>query len=77
LLERVGEQALSVLGDEELHAPWLLWSEVPAALRAMAFRQEISHSLAKTALVWRRTHQLGFVITPAELQHARDYPAEP
>lgn len=40
-LERLGAEVLGTLGDEQLVAPWLLWSEVPAALRAMTFRAEI------------------------------------
>jgi hypothetical protein len=39
-LDRVGEQAVSALG--ELIAPPLLWSEVPSVLHELAFRGEIS-----------------------------------
>lgn len=49
-LERLGVEALNALGDEQLVAPWLLWSEVPAALSAMTFRAEISHELGQAAL---------------------------
>ncbi len=49
-LERFGIQALDTLGDELLVAPWLLWSEVPAALSAMVFRAEISRELGEAAL---------------------------
>lgn len=49
-LEQPGVKALSALGDEQLVAPWLLWSEVPAALSAMVFRAEISRELGEAAL---------------------------
>jgi predicted nucleic acid-binding protein len=49
-LERFGVTALDALGDEQLIAPWLLWSEVPAALSAMVFRTEISRELGESAL---------------------------
>jgi predicted nucleic acid-binding protein len=49
-LERFGIQALDTLDDEQLIAPWLLWSEVPAALSAMIFRAEISRELGEAAL---------------------------
>jgi predicted nucleic acid-binding protein len=49
-LERFGVAALDALGDEQLVAPWLLWSEVPAALSAMVFRGEISRELGESAL---------------------------
>lgn len=50
LLERLGVQALTTLGDEQLVAPWLLWSEVPAALSAMVFRHDISRELGEAAI---------------------------
>jgi predicted nucleic acid-binding protein len=50
VLERLGVQALAILGDEQLTAPWLLWSEAPAALSAMVFRSEISRELGEAAL---------------------------
>jgi len=49
-LERFGAKALDMLGDEQLVAPWLLWSEVSAALSAMVFRTEISRELGESAL---------------------------
>lgn len=49
-LERFGVKALDKLGDEQLVAPWLLWSEVTAALSAMVFRAEISRELGESAL---------------------------
>ena len=49
-LDRLGEQADSALGGEELVAPCLLWSEVPSVLSEMAFRGEISRDLATQAL---------------------------
>ena len=129
-LERLGVQALDALGDEQLIAPWLLWSEAPAALSAMIFRAEISRELGEAALgrldsidvepshpddlideawriakeygwaktydaeyvalakilgcrlvtldgpLWRRTKDLGFVVTPDELKPAPDPPAD-
>ena len=50
-IDRVGEQASAALADGgELLAPPLLWSEVPSVLHAMAFRREISHTLAEQGL---------------------------
>jgi predicted nucleic acid-binding protein len=49
-VERFGATALDALGDEQLVAPWLLWSEVPAAISAMVFRSEISRELGESAL---------------------------
>jgi hypothetical protein len=49
-LDRLGEQANSALGSEQLVAPCLLWSEVPSVLNEMAFRGEISRDLATQAL---------------------------
>ncbi len=46
-LDRFGTQAL---GEEQLIAPCLLWSEVPSVLSEMAFRGDISRQLAKQAL---------------------------
>lgn len=128
-LERLGAEALGTLGDEQLVAPWLLWSEVPAALSAMIFRAEVSHELGEAALerldaidveprhpdsliveawriakergwaktydaeylalaqllgcrlvtldgpLWRATRQLGYVVTPEELQSNAEEPS--
>jgi predicted nucleic acid-binding protein len=50
-LDRIGERAGEALGnDGDLIAPVLLWSEVPSALHEMAFRGEISSTLAELAL---------------------------
>lgn len=49
-LDRAGEQADRVLGEERLIAPPLLWSEVMSVLNEMAFRGEISKELALQAL---------------------------
>jgi predicted nucleic acid-binding protein len=49
-LGRLGAKALDMFGDEQPVAPWLLWSEVPAALSAMVFRTEISRELGEPAL---------------------------
>lgn len=58
-LERLGATALDALGDEQLVAPWLLWSEVPAALSAMVFRGEISRELGESALKRLATIKVG------------------
>ncbi len=50
LLDRVGEDGLAVLGEQELVAPPLLWSEVPSVLHELAFRGEISGGLSERAL---------------------------
>jgi predicted nucleic acid-binding protein len=50
-LDRIDrQQASEALGDEELVAPSLLWSEVPSVLHELAFRAEISRKLAGWAL---------------------------
>lgn len=49
-LDRIGAGATDALGQEELVAPPLLWSEVPSALHELAFRGEISRALADWAL---------------------------
>jgi len=49
-LDRIGEQADEALGEEELVAPPLLWSEVPSVLSEMAFRGTISRGLAGQGL---------------------------
>ncbi len=49
-LDRIGAGATDTLGQEELVAPPLLWSEVPSALHELAFREEISQALADMAL---------------------------
>ncbi len=49
-LDRIGDSASDTLGDEQLVAPPLLWSEVPSVLSEMAFRGEISRELAEQAL---------------------------
>jgi predicted nucleic acid-binding protein len=65
-LDRLGEQATSALGGEQLVAPCLLWSEVPSVLNEMAFRGEISRDLATQAL----ERFLAGKIHVAERQHA-------
>ena len=50
-LDRIGEQASKALGDDgDLIAPPLLWSEVPSVLHEMAFRDDISSTLAELGL---------------------------
>lgn len=49
-LDRIGEDAHVALGEAELVAPPLLWSEVPSVLHEMAFRNEISETLGERAL---------------------------
>lgn len=46
-IDKAGERAL---GDADLIAPPLLWSEVPSVLHAMAFNRRISFDLAERAL---------------------------
>jgi predicted nucleic acid-binding protein len=48
-MERLGADARTALHEDDLVAPWLLWSEVPAALSQLAFRSEISQTLAEAA----------------------------
>ncbi len=49
-IDRIGDQASAALGDGELVAPALLWSEVPSVLHSMAFGREISLALAEQGL---------------------------
>jgi hypothetical protein len=49
-LDRSGDTARAALGESELVAPPLLWSEVPSVLHELAFRREISTALADAAL---------------------------
>jgi predicted nucleic acid-binding protein len=49
-LDRIGGRAGATLGDAELVAPCLLWSEVPSALSEMAFHGDISRELAERTL---------------------------
>jgi predicted nucleic acid-binding protein len=49
-LDTVGEDARAALGDQELVAPPLLWSEAPSVLHEMSFRGEISRALGERAL---------------------------
>jgi predicted nucleic acid-binding protein len=49
-LDRIGPRATVALGEHDLIAPPLMWSEVPSVLHELAFRGEISETLAKQAL---------------------------
>ncbi len=49
-LDRIGDAASVALGNEELIAPPLLWSEVPSVLHELTFRDEISSTLRDWAL---------------------------
>jgi predicted nucleic acid-binding protein len=49
-LDRIGTRATVALGEHDLVAPPLLWSEAPSVLHELAFRGEISATLAKQAL---------------------------
>jgi predicted nucleic acid-binding protein len=40
------------LGDEQLRAPTLMWSEAAATLRQMEWRSELSAEIARSALSW-------------------------
>jgi predicted nucleic acid-binding protein len=49
-LDSIGEEFRAALGENELVAPPLLWSEVPSVLHELAFRGEISTVLSERAL---------------------------
>lgn len=49
-LDRFGEEAVTALGNQELIAPVLLWSEAPSVLHELAFRGDISRELGEQAL---------------------------
>lgn len=49
-LDRIGARAALALGEHDLVAPPLLWSEVPSVLHELAFRGEISEALATQGL---------------------------
>jgi predicted nucleic acid-binding protein len=48
-LDRVGDRARDVLGDDRLVAPPLPWSEVPSVLSEPAHRDVITRTLAERA----------------------------
>src|SRR5437870_1920628 len=56
-LDRAGGR--EALGDDELVAPPLLWSEVPSVLHELRFRGEISDELAETALLCLLENSIG------------------
>ena len=79
-LDRIGEHASEALGsDGDLIAPTLLWSEVPSALHEMAFRGEISATLAELGLQRFLGGKLGIVerrpdnLTSTAWQIAEDF----
>jgi hypothetical protein len=47
-LDRAGDPP-TALGEDELVAPPLLWSEVPSVLHELAYRSEITKQLGPTA----------------------------
>lgn len=49
-LDRIGEHAVAQLGDPDLVAPPLLWSETSSVLSELAHREVISLDLATRAL---------------------------
>jgi predicted nucleic acid-binding protein len=49
-LERLGTDAMQALGEDDLVAPWLLWSEAPAALCGLAYRSEVPQTLVDEAI---------------------------
>jgi hypothetical protein len=49
-LDRIGEDAVTALGSDELIGPPLLWSEAPSALHELTFRGDISREPAEGAL---------------------------
>jgi predicted nucleic acid-binding protein len=48
-LDRIGEQARDALGEDQLIAPALLWSEVPSVISELGYRNEITRELADQA----------------------------
>jgi predicted nucleic acid-binding protein len=60
-LDSIGEEFRDALGENELVAPPLLWSEVPSVLHELAFRGEISRALSEQALSRFLDGQLGVV----------------
>jgi predicted nucleic acid-binding protein len=48
-LDRIGEQARDALGEDQLIAPALLWSEVPSVINELSYRNEITRELADQA----------------------------
>jgi predicted nucleic acid-binding protein len=49
-LQRLENEATKALGEDELVAPWLLWSEVPSALNELAYRSEIPTDIGEKAI---------------------------
>jgi predicted nucleic acid-binding protein len=49
-LDRIGDDALEVLAQDELIAPPLLWSEAPSVLHELAYRGVITQDLGDVAL---------------------------
>lgn len=79
-LDRIGEQASKALGDDgDLIAPPLLWSEVPSVLHEMAFRGDISGTLAELGLQRFLGGKLGIIekrpddLTSTAWQVAEDF----
>jgi hypothetical protein len=58
-LDSIGGEFRAALGQSELVAPPLLWSEVPSVLHELAFRSEISTVLSERALSRFLDGQLG------------------
>jgi len=48
-LQRLETEAMKALGEDELVAPWLLWSEVPSALNELAYRSDIPTDIGEKA----------------------------
>jgi predicted nucleic acid-binding protein len=49
-LQRLETEAMKALGEDDLVAPWLLWSEVPSALNELAYRSDISTDIGEKAI---------------------------
>jgi predicted nucleic acid-binding protein len=49
-LQRLETEAMKALGDDDLLAPWLLWSEVPSALNELVYRSDIPADIGDKAI---------------------------
>jgi predicted nucleic acid-binding protein len=67
-LDRIGDDGMAAVADNELVAPPLLWSEVPSVIHELAFRGEISDELSDAARDALVTNTIGVrEVRPAHL----------